>query len=158
MPKLRIHIKKNLFACVLKGESRLLLRKSRLSNLVALLSPIPRLPGKQGANGAYVLRQKVDICRTEVARLNSDIRNVMCLLAPGRKLSLTDTICGQFYFWTMFECSRSGRRQIILLGERCWHGFHRKLRLHAATQEVIKGLFAICKRVFDHGQLIGRLG
>src|SRR5882762_3134837 len=133
LPKLRIHIKKNLFTCVLKGEFRLLLCKGGLPNLMAPLSPIPRLPGKQGANGAYVLRQKIDIGRTEVAGLNGDIRDVMCFLTLGRKLSLPDTICRQFHFWTMFECSRSGRRKILLLGERRWNGFDRKLRLHAAT-------------------------
>src|SRR5438132_13914729 len=105
MPKLRSHIKKNLLTCLLKGESRLLLYKGGLSNLVALLSPIPRLPGKQGANGAYVLRQKIDVCRTEVARLNSDIRDVMCFLALGRQIGLADTICRQFHIRTMFECS-----------------------------------------------------
>src|SRR6266404_5387724 len=151
MPKLRIHIKKNLFACVLKGESRLLLYEGGLSNLMTLLSPIPRLPGKQGAHGAYVLRQKIDVCRTEVARLNSDIRDVMCFLALGRKLSLTNTICPQFHLWTMFECRRPGGRKILLLRERRWNGFYRKLRLHASTQEMIQGLLAVRQRVFDRG-------
>src|SRR5207302_7564930 len=109
------------FVGVLRLEFLLPFFKSCLSNLVALLSPIPRLPGKQGANGAYVLRQKSDVCRTEVARLNSDIRDVMRLLALGRKLSLTDTICRQFHFWTMFECSRPGGRNILLPRERRWN-------------------------------------
>src|SRR5438552_11502900 len=118
MPKLRIHIKKNLLTCLLKGESRLLLYKGGLSNLMTLLSPIPRLPCKQGAHGAYVLRQKIDVCRTEVARLNSDIRDVMCFLAFGGQIGLTDTICRQFPFRTMFECSRPGGRKVLLLRER----------------------------------------
>src|SRR5229473_8206583 len=158
LPKFRIHIKKNLFTCVLKGEFRLLLCKGGLSNLMTLLSPIPRLPGKQGANGAYVLRQKIDVCRTEVTRLNSDIRDVVCFLALGGQIGLTDTICRQLHFRTMFEGSTPGGRNILLLRERRWNGFYRKLRLHAAPQEVIQGIFAVCQCVFDRGQLITRLG
>src|SRR5437868_12619933 len=158
MPELRIHIKNNLFACVLKGEFHLLLCKGGLSNLMTLLSPIPRLPGKQGANGPYVLRQKIDVCRTEVARLNSNIGDEMCFLALRRQIGLTDTICRQFHFWTMFECRRAGSRKILLLRERLWNRFNRKLALSAATQEVIQGLFAVCQRVVDCGQLITRPG
>src|SRR5882672_7620342 len=124
---------------------------------MALLSPIPWLPGQQGADGAYVLRQKIDICWSDVACLNGDIRDVMRLLTLCRQFSLTHAICRQFHFWTMFESSRSRRRKILLLRERRWNGFDRKLRLHAATQEVIQGLFAVCQRVFDRGQQISRL-
>src|SRR5229473_6499372 len=158
MPELRIHIKKNLFTCVLKGEFLLLLCKSGLSNLMTLLSPIPRLPGKQGANGAYVLGQEIDIRCTEVARLDGNIRDVMCFFALGGQIGLTDTTCRQFHFRTMFECSRPGGRNILLLRERRWNEFYRKLRLHAATQEVIQGISAVCQCVFDRGQLITRLG
>src|SRR5713226_8620592 len=108
MSKVRIHINKNLFTCVFYRECRLLLCQGSLSNLMALFSPIPWLPSKQGANGANVLRQKIDICRTDVACLDGNIRDVMRLLGPGRKLSLAHTIRRQLHFWTMFERSCSG--------------------------------------------------
>ena len=50
MSKIGIDLKNNLFTCIFGGEPRLLLREGRLSHFVALLPPIPRLPGKQGAN------------------------------------------------------------------------------------------------------------
>src|SRR6267142_6884222 len=133
MSKLRIHLKENLFACVFDGESRLLLCKGSLSNLMALLSPIPWLPCEQGTNSAYVLRQKIDICRTEVAGLDGNIRDVMCPLALGRQLSLTHSIRRQLQIRTMFERSRSGCQKVLLFGERRGNGFHRKFRLYAAT-------------------------
>src|SRR5216684_4400030 len=131
-PKIRIHAKKNLFPCVFDGESRLFLRKGSLPNLMAFLTPIPRLPGEQCANGTYVLRQKIDICRTEVACLDGDIRNVMRLLAFGRQISLAHTICREFYFGTMFDRSGPGSRKVLLFRECRGNGLHRKLRLHAA--------------------------
>src|SRR5260370_4022666 len=69
MPKIRIHLKENLFTCVFGGESRLLLCQGGSPDLMALLSPIPWLPGKQGADGAYGLRQENGVCRAEVAWL-----------------------------------------------------------------------------------------
>src|SRR5260370_33088536 len=114
MPKVRIHTNKILFTVVFYGDSRLLFHKRSLSNLMALLSPIPWLPGKQGANRAYVLRQKIDICRTDVAGLDGDIRDVMRLFVPGRELSLAHAICRQCHFCTMFDRDRPGCRKVLL--------------------------------------------
>jgi hypothetical protein len=71
-----------------------------------------------------------------------------------RQLSLAHTICLQFHFWTIFERIRSGGSKLLLFGKRCGNGFHRKLSLHAATQEMIEDLFVIRKPVFNRGQLI----
>ncbi len=46
LPKVRVHIKKDLIACVVNRERGLLLRKRLLFNVMAFLTPIPRLPGK----------------------------------------------------------------------------------------------------------------
>src|SRR5205807_9805534 len=91
-PEVRIHVQKNLFTCVFDGKSCLLLCEGSFSNLVALLPPVQRLPSKQGANGAYVLWQKIDICRSDEACLDGDVRDVMRLLALGRQLSLAHAI------------------------------------------------------------------
>src|SRR5256886_8654968 len=133
MPKVGIHVEKNLLTCVFDGESRLLLRKGSLLNLMALLSPIPWLPSNQCADGAYVLREKIDICRTEVAGLDGDIWDVMRLFALGCQFSLSHSICREFQLRTMFEGSRSGCRKVLSFGERRGNGFHRKLRLYAAS-------------------------
>src|SRR5260370_40399503 len=84
LPKVGIHLKKDLFTCVFGGESRLLLGKGSLPDLMTLLSPIPRLRGKQRAKSADILRPKFNVGRGQVACLDSDIRDVMRLLAPGR--------------------------------------------------------------------------
>src|ERR1700730_14710693 len=133
MSKTRIDFDKNLFAGVFEGQSCLLLCKGSLANLMALLPPIPGLPCKQGANRAYVLRQKINICGTEIACLDGHIRDVVRLLALSRQVSLTYAICREFHFWTTFERSRSGCRKVLLFGERRGNGFHRKFRLHPAS-------------------------
>ena len=59
MPKVRVHVEKNLLTCVLDGKCCLLLCQDALLDVMALLSPIPRLPSKQRSNSTYVLRKKL---------------------------------------------------------------------------------------------------
>src|SRR5258706_2307674 len=131
--EVRIHLEKNLLARISEGESGLLLCNGGLLNPAALRSPIPRLPREQGADGRHVLRQKIDVPRAQVARLDGDIGDVMRLLAPGRQLGLTHAICSQLHFRAMFERGRAGSSKVFLFEQWSGNVFYRKLRLHAAS-------------------------
>src|ERR1700719_152363 len=132
MPELRIHIQKNLFTCVLKGEFLLLLCKGGLSNLMTLLSPIPRLPGKQRANETYVLWEEIDIYWSGIACLDGDIGDVMRLLALDLHLSLMLAIVRNLHFRTVCQRSRPSCGKDNLFGESRGNRFDRKLCLDPA--------------------------
>ena len=80
MPKVRVHIEKDLIACVVHRERGLLLRKYFLCNVMALPTPVPGLPGQQHADRTDVLREERDIRSGKVVRLKRNIRNVPGLL------------------------------------------------------------------------------
>jgi hypothetical protein len=70
LAELRVHVHEYLISRILCGESRLMFRDDLPGDIVALLAPVPRLPGEECPYAADILWEEVDASRSQVVGLN----------------------------------------------------------------------------------------
>src|SRR5260370_34031497 len=74
LAKLRVNVQKNLVSRIFFGQNRFVFRDDLLGNIVALLAPVPGLPGKQSSHRTDILRKEADSRCGQIVNLHRDIR------------------------------------------------------------------------------------
>src|SRR6266702_8391268 len=149
LSELRIYIQENLIARISLAERRLAFRHALRGDIVALLVPVPRLPGKERSYGDDILREKGNARRSQVVSLNRDVGQVSSLLNLGLQTRLFLLDGGHLDLWTLCERTLPSCIQIHLFWQSDGHRLDRKLDQKISAQQPIQRLLPVRESVFD---------
>jgi hypothetical protein len=107
LAELRVHIQENLVSRIFFDENRLMFHDDLLGDIVALLTPVPGLPGEECSYATNILREEVDARRSQVVGLNRDVGKVPGLFNPGLQIRLSFFDGSNLDLRTLRQCELS---------------------------------------------------
>src|SRR5258708_313912 len=114
LSELRIYIQENLISRVSCAKRRLVFRYDLPGDIVALLVPVPGLPGKECSDAADILWKEIDASRSQIVGLNRNVGQISSSLNLGLQVRLFLPDRGNLDLGSLRKCELSSGLQIHL--------------------------------------------
>src|SRR6266700_2403051 len=151
---LRIHVQKNLLARIARAERRLVFRQDLPCDIVALLIPVPGLPGQECSDAADILWKEIDASRSQIVGLNRDVGQISSSLNLGLQVRLLLFDRGNLDLGALRKCELSSGLQIHLFRQCSRNSLDRKVDEKISAKQPVQSLFPVSESVFGDKELV----